>query len=828
MKVLIVGGVAGGASAAARLRRMDENAEIIMFERGPYVSFANCGLPYHIGGSIPERDQLLVSTPESLREMLNIEARPFSEVTAIDREQKTIMVHNLKTDETYAENYDKLILATGASPIVPPLPGLDSPGVFVLHNIPEMDAIMDWMKTRDPRKAVVVGGGFIGLEVAENLVEKGLQVAVVEMLPQVMAPFDFEMAQIIHQHLGLHQVQLNLGDGLKGVRRSAEGLEVDLSSGAVLPADLVILAIGVRPENALAKTAGLELGPRGHIVTNPQMQTSDPDIYAVGDAAQVLNFQTKQPTALALAGPASRQARVAANHIAGKKASFNGVIGTSAVKVFDLTAASTGLNSKQLEAAKLPFHSVTVHTNNHVAYYPGAAPISLKLLYGPEGQIYGAQAIGTSGVEKRIDVLATAIRGHLTVYDLEELELAYAPAYGAPRDPVNNAGYAAANQLRGEMPVKQWNDVKDINPDEWLLLDVRHPEELAIGAIPGSVNIPLHELRDRIDELPHDKKVLINCQSGQRSYFATRILQQNGIEAYNLSGGYKTYASAVENFCQTDECERKTMSAMTSSSTQASTMTTDILSSLAKEYHVDACGLQCPGPVLRLYNQVQNMQDGDVVTVTATDFGFASDVGAWARSTGNTLLSVDTHEGQIVARVQKGQGQQAVAFPESTTAAAKEKKDMTMIVFSGDLDKAIAAFIIANGFASMGQKATLFFTFWGLNILRKDVAPKVDKNVIEKMFGMMMPQGADKLSLSQMSMLGAGTQMIKGIMKEKNVDSLPEMIATAQKNGVRLLACQMSMDLMGIRKEELLDGVEIAGVATMAEAATESNSHFFI
>ncbi|HSN93937.1 MAG TPA: FAD-dependent oxidoreductase [Anaerolineaceae bacterium] len=827
MKVLIVGGVAGGASAAARLRRMDEKAEIIMFERGPYVSFANCGLPYHIGGSIPHREQLLVSSPESLHETLNIDARTFSEVTAIDPELKTVTVHNLKTDETCTENYDKLILATGATPIVPPLPGLDAPGVFVLHNIPEMDAIINWMKTKKPRRAVVVGGGFIGLEVAENLVEKGLQVAVVEMLPQVMAPFDFEMAQLIHQHLGFHQVQLCLGDGLKGVQSAADGLKIDLSSGTSLPADMVILAIGVRPENALAKGAGLELGPRGHIVTNLQMQTSNPDIYAVGDVAQVLNYQTKQPTALALAGPASRQARVAADHIAGKKVAFNGVIGTSAVKVFDYTAASTGLNSKQLEAAKLPFFSVTVHTSNHVSYYPGAAPISLKLIYGPEGQIYGAQAIGTSGVEKRIDVLATAIRGHLTVYDLEELELAYAPAYGAPRDPVNNAGYAAANQLRGEMPVKQWNEVKDLDPQEWFLLDVRDPEELALGYIPGAVNIPLHNLRERLDEIPRDKKILINCQTGQRSYFATRILKQHGLDAYNLTGGYKTYGSATENFCQSAECERKIVSAVASSPIQNPTFTTDMPSEPGKEYQVDACGLQCPGPVLKLFNQVQQMQDGDVVTVKATDFGFASDVGAWARSTGNTLLSLDTKDGQIVARVQKGQGQQTVVA-ESGTAISKEKKDMTMIVFSGELDKAIAAFIIANGFASMGQKATLFFTFWGLNILRKDVAPKVDKNMIEKMFGMMMPQGPDKLSLSQMSMLGAGTQMIKGIMKGKNVDSLPEMIATAQKNGVRLLACQMTMDLMGIHLEELIDGVEIAGVATMAEAATESNTHFFI
>ncbi|MEA4811873.1 MAG: FAD-dependent oxidoreductase [Anaerolineaceae bacterium] len=826
MKVIIVGGVAGGASTAARLRRMDEHAEIIMFERGPYVSFANCGLPYHIGGSIPEREKLIVTTPQTLRETLNIDARPNHEVISIDRAAKTVTVHDLKTDQTFTESYDKLVLAPGASPVVPPLPGLDLPGVFVLHNIPEMDAILAWIKEHNPRRAVVVGGGFIGLEVAENLVERGMQVSVVEMLPQVMAPFDFEMAQMIHQHLKLHHVDLHLGDGLKGVRVDADHLSVDLGSGAALPAGLVILAIGVRPENALAKAAALELGPKGHIVTNPHMQTSDPDIYAVGDAVQTTHFQTNEATSLALAGPASRQGRAAANHMAGKKSRFSGVVGTAAVKVFDLTAASTGLNSRQLEAAKLPYYSVTVHTNNHVSYYPGAAPVCLKLLYGPEGQIYGAQAIGSSGVEKRIDVLATAIRGHLTVYDLEELELSYAPPYGAPRDPVNNAGFAAANQLRGEMPLKYWSEVKNLNPEEWFLLDVRTPEELALGEIPGAVNIPLQVLRQHLGELPRGKKILVNCQSGQRSYFATRLLQQHGFEAYNLSGGFKTYAAAIENFCQSDECEKKAMSAVVSP--QASESKSSQPNQGGKEYQLDACGLQCPGPVLQLYNQVKQMQEGDVVTVKATDFGFASDVGAWARSTGNTLLSLETKEGQIVARVQKGLEQAANPTSSAGSSQAREKKDLTMIVFSGDLDKALAAFIIANGFASMGQKATLFFTFWGLNILRKDVAPQVDKNVIEKMFGMMMPQGANKLSLSQMSMMGMGTRMIKEIMKEKNVASLPELIATAQKNGVRLLACQMSMDLMGIHKEELLDGVEVAGVATMAESATESNTHFFI
>ncbi len=820
MKVVIVGGVAGGASTATRLRRVAEDAEIIMFEKGPYVSFANCGLPYHLSGTIKEREQLLVTTPESLRELVNLDVRTNQEVIAIDREQKTVTVRDLLNEREYTESYDKLLLAPGASPVVPPLPGVDKEGVFVLHNIPELDEITEWIKTHQVKRAVVVGGGFIGLEVAENLVEAGIKVELVEMLNQVMAPVDYEIAAAVHDHLELHGLELHLGDGLKSIEYGAGGtLQVNTASGVSIPADMVILAIGVRPNTKLAKEAGLEIEPRGHICTNNRMQTSDPDIYAVGDAVQIQSAITQKPTFLALAGPASKQGRIAADNIAGRDMTFRGVIGTSIVKIFDLTVASTGLNSRQLTDANIPFDSVTAFSNNHAEYYPGASPIQFKLLFGPEGQIYGAQAVGLDGVDKRIDVIATAIHGKMTVYDLEELELAYAPPYGASRDPVNIVGFAAANVLRGDVDVLQWDQLDKLDQEEWVKLDVRYPEELAVFSVPGAINIPVTELRGRLDELPKDKKILCICGTGRRSYLAVRILRQKGFDAVNLSGGI-----SIQKLMKKPE----TMTKLTDFPISTETVSSAGTNAGQTNYQLDACGLQCPGPILKLYNKVSEMQDGEVVEIKATDLGFAKDIQAWTKSTGNTLLDLNMAGGKVIARVQKGLGAAVQTAGASPLPVPTPGKDLTMVVFSGDLDKAIAAFIIANGFAAMGQKATLFFTFWGLNILRKPEPVKVKKTFIEKMFGWMMPRGADKLTLSQMHMMGAGTGMIKGIMKKYNVDSLPEMIRTAQQNGVRILACQMSMDLMGLKMEELLDGVESAGGATMAASATDSNTHYFI
>ncbi len=817
MKVVIVGGVAGGASTAARLRRMDEQAEIVMLERGPFISFANCGLPYHIGEVIQDRERLLVVTPESLKAMLNIDSRVKHEVTKINRDAKTVTVKKLDTGEVYEESYDKLVLSPGAGPIVPPLPGVDLPGVFTLRNLPDMDRIKAFVDDQKPARAVVVGGGFIGLEIAENLQHRGVQVTLIEMLNQVMAPIDYEMASLVHQHLIFKKIRLALGDGLKSIAEGEPGwLQVSLSSDRKVDAQLVILSIGVRPENQLAKDADLALGVRGTIKTNEHMQTSDPDIYAVGDVAEVTSRITGEPTALAMAGPASRQGRVVADHITGRDARFKGVVGTSVVKVFDLTVASVGMNTRQLEAAGLPFQNVIIHASNHAGYYPGASPMALKLLFSPEGKIFGAQAVGVEGVEKRIDVIATAMQAGMTVYDLEELELAYAPPFSSSRDPVNIAGFTAANVLRGDAKVMTWDQVNQLDRHEISLVDVRLPEELGLGMIDGSVNISLQEIRQHLNEIPKDRPVLVYCQTGQRSYFAARALNQLGYDAYNLTGGYKTYSHAIGRQSNFDVFEHVTIS-----SREEITEIPPYSNSIAAEVTVDACGLQCPGPILKLYNQIKEVNEGDIVTVKATDYGFTSDVEAWAQSTGNRLLSLDTENGVIVARIQKG-------APKEDAASRTMGKNKTMVIFSGDLDKAIAGCIIANGVIASGHKASMFFTFWGLNLLRKNEPVKVKKNLVEKMFGWMMPRGTRKAKLSQMHIAGMGTAMIKSIMKKKNVDSLPEMLQTAIDNGVRIQACQMSMDLMGIKREELIDGIEVVGVASMLADSDESNGVIFI
>ncbi len=816
MKVLIVGGVAGGASTATRLRRMNEEAEIIIFERGEYISFANCGLPYHIGEVISERDKLLVVTPEKLKQTSNIEARVRHEVVNIDRKGKTIKVHDLISGREYTENYDKLVLSPGASPIIPPIEGVNLPGVYTLRSMTDMDRIRDSILAHKPTRAAVAGGGFIGLEIAENLQHRGIEVTIIEMLKQVMAPIDPEMAAMVHQHLDFKHVRLALGDGIQNISQNGT-LKVTLQSGKTVDTDLVILSVGVRPESTLAREAGLELGMKGAIKVDSHMLTNDPNIYAIGDAAAVPHIVSGKEVNLPLAGPASKQARIVADHICGRKVEFSGVQGTSIVKVFDLTVASTGLNSNQLKELGLPFKNALIHASNHAGYYPAASPLAIKLLFSPEGKLYGAQIVGLEGVDKRIDVIATAIRGGMSVYDLEKLELAYAPPYGSSRDPINIVGFLAGNMLRGDLKTMDWDQVDALDREEYTILDVRNPQELAIGTIKDYVNIPLPELRTRIKELPRSKKVMVYCQVGQRGYFASRILSQHGLDATNLNGGFKTYSHAV---CQQSNFDTFEHTTITSREEIREVPPFDVGD--AAQFMVDACGLQCPGPILKLYNKSKEVQPGDVITVRATDYGFTSDVKAWAERTGNKLLSVDSADGVITARIQKGAEKKA----EGTVGAMTQ--DKTMVIFSGDLDKAIAAFIIADGAASMGHKVTMFFTFWGLNILRKSKAPKVHKNFIERMFGMMMPRGTEKLKISKMNMGGAGTAMIKGIMKKKNVSPLAELMRSAQENGVIIQACQMSMDLMGIKKEELIDGIDVVGVATFVHASDDSNATLFI
>jgi NADPH-dependent 2,4-dienoyl-CoA reductase/sulfur reductase-like enzyme/rhodanese-related sulfurtransferase len=542
MKLLIIGGVAGGASAAARARRLSENAHIILFERGPDVSFANCGLPYYLGGEITERDTLLVVTPERLRTRYKLYVRVRTSVEGIDRTVKKVRARDLVTGREYEESYDKLILAPGAAPIRPPLPGIDLPGVFTLRNLQDMDRIKAKLD-QGMRQAVVVGAGFIGLELVENLVRRGITTTVVELQDQVLPPFDQEMTTPIAEHLAAKGVSLLLGQSAEAFEPTPDGLTVRLKSGQRLPAQLVVLGVGVRPENKLAVDAGLEVGPRGGIRVNEHLQTSDPDIYAVGDAIEVKDFVTGEPTQVPLAGPANRQGRIAADHIFGRDTRYRGTQGTAIVRVFDRTAALTGASEKVLRRAKRPYRKVYVHPTHHAGYYPGAEAMTLKLLFDPQsGKILGGQAVGGAGVDKRIDVLAVAIQAGMTVFDLEEMELAYSPQYGSAKDPINMAGFVAGGLLRGDHPQVDVEVVLALpTAGHPFVLDVRTPQEFGAGHLPEAVNIPVDELRSRLGELPHDQEIAVYCQVGQRGYLATRIMRQAGFQVVNVGGGFKTY-----------------------------------------------------------------------------------------------------------------------------------------------------------------------------------------------------------------------------------------------------------------------------------------------
>jgi len=540
-RVMIVGGVAGGATCAARLRRMDENAEIIVLDRGPYVSFANCGLPYYVGNVIREESNLLLATPALFRDRFNIEVRTQNEVLAIDRAASSLSVRDLLTGRTYTESYDALVLSPGAAPICPPWPGIDLPGIFTLRTVPDSREIRNWIEEKKPRTAVVVGGGFIGLEMAENLAHREIAVTIVEMANQVMPPLDSEMAEYAKQQLESHGVALALGDAVAEFAHGAGNhIQVRTKSGSAYEADLVVLAIGVRPETNLARQAGLEIGERGGIRVDNQMRTSDPRVWAVGDAVEVRNRVTGQWELTPLAGPANRQGRIAADVICGRDAHFDGVLGTAVCGFFDFTVALTGATEKALRRAKMDdFQCIYLHPGHHVGYYPGAQPIHLKLIFRKsDGLVLGAQAAGAEGAERRIDIIANAIQMKATVFDLEEAELCYAPQYGAAKDPVNMAGMIAANMLRGDAEFAPWEEIQSSNE---FLLDVREPAEFEAGSIPGSVNIPLGQLRARLGELPRSKEIWINCGVGQRAYYACRILVQNGLSARNLSGGYATY-----------------------------------------------------------------------------------------------------------------------------------------------------------------------------------------------------------------------------------------------------------------------------------------------
>ena len=814
MNYLIIGGVAGGATVAARLRRMDEKANIILFERGKYVSYANCGLPYYIGDTINNREKLFVQTAKGFTDRFRIDIRTEQEVTAIRPDKKEVEIKNLSTGETYTETYDKLVLSPGAEPLRPGIEGIGSKKIFTLRNVPDTDTIKNYVNTENPKRAIVVGGGFIGLEMAENLYDLGIQVDVVEMANQVMAPLDFSMAAIVHRQLTDKGVGLHLEDGVSRFEEKDGGVTVHLRSGKQIATDMVLLSIGVRPETKLAKDAGLAIGERGGIAVNDYMQTSDADIYALGDAVEVRHLVTGQPALIPLAGPANKQGRIVADNIVfGNKKKYPGSIGTSIAKVFDLTVAAAGANAKLLQQNNIPYISSYTHGASHAGYYPGAVPLSIKILFAPEnGKLLGAQIVGFNGVDKRIEMLAQVIQRGGTVHDLAELEHAYAPPYSSAKDPVNMAGFVAENILNKKSRIIQWRELAEL-PADTIRIDVRTHDEYKLGTIPGFINIPVDELREHLDELPKEKPIVVTCAVGLRGYLAYRILVQNGFKhVRNLSGGYKTWSVATAPI-------KEIVSHKPEIPESTSYGNSDSQINLLK---VDACGLMCPGPVMQLKKNYEALKIGEQLQKTATDQAFGKDVTSWCKMTGAELVALENKNGVVAATIRK---QEKTASCEISRNNADNK---TLIVFSDDLDKALASFVIANGAASTGKKVTMFFTFWGLNVIKKQHKPTVTKDIFGKMFGWMLPTHSGKLKLSKMNMGGAGSWMMRLIMKRKRIDSLESLIQQAIDNGVEMIACTMSMDVMGVQKEELMDNVTLGGVASYLERAEEANVNLFI
>lgn len=813
-KFIIVGGVAGGATAAARIRRNTEQAEIILFEKGEYISYANCGLPYYIGGVIEERERLFVQTPETFGKRFNIDVRINSEVTNIDTNAKIVYIRTSEGKE-YTETYDKLLLSPGASPVRPPLPGIDSEGIFTLRNVADTDKIKSYMQQHSVKDAIIVGGGFIGLEMAENMQHAGVKVTVVEMANQVMGPIDFSMASIIHRHLEEKGIQLLLEQAVESFVPDSGKLKVHFKSGKVQTTDMVLLSIGVRAETTLARKAELKTGDMQGIYVNEYLQTSNEHIYAVGDAIEFPHPITGKSWLNFLAGPANRQARIVADNMTfGNSVKYEGSIGTSIAKVFDMTVATTGLPAKRLKLMGVEYLSATIHAGSHAGYYPGSSQMSIKITFSPtNGQLYGAQIVGYDGVDKRIDQYAAIIKQHGTVEELMHLEHAYAPPFSSAKDPIAISGYVAGNILSGRMTPLYWRELKDTDISKVTLVDVRTKEEAMLGSIPGAKNIPLDELRERMNEIPQDLPVFLFCSVGLRGYLASNILKGNGYkDVRNLVGGLKTFemstAPLKSNF-ESETEEKDLHPTSTNNSTNA--------------IRINACGIQCPGPILKLKSSIESLKTGERLEILATDAGFPRDAEAWCRSTGNKFVSKRSEGGTHYVIIEK-----TGAATDRTDKANCKEDGKTFILFSDDLDKTLATFVLANGAAATGKKVSIFFTFWGLNAIKKVHKPKVDKDIWGKMFGWMLPSDTRKLTLSKMNMMGLGAKMMRYIMKKKNVDSLESLRQQAVENGVEFIACQMSMDVMGIKREELLDNVITGGVATYMERAEQADVNLFI
>ncbi|MCF6313004.1 MAG: FAD-dependent oxidoreductase [Verrucomicrobiales bacterium] len=812
LRVVIVGGVAGGASAAARARRLSESAEITIIERGPDVSFANCGLPYHIGGEIKDRSRLAVQTPESLREMLNVDVRTLTEATAINRDAKTLTVKDLESGESSDIAYDKLILSPGASPLRPPLPGIDDSRIVTLRTLGDMDRIKAAAEERN--NVLVIGAGFIGLEMAEQLVHLGKRVTLVELTPQVLPQMDAELTRLMEDELRANHVDLILGDGIKAFQSAGEQLEAELDSGRKIQAGLVILSIGVRPETSLAKEAGLELGERGHIVVNEFQQTSDADIYAAGDAVETSDPILDTRAAIPLGGPANRQGRVAADHIVRPDIArpYPGSIGTSIVRAFDTSAGLTGWTERRLEAVGKDYGTTTVTDFNHAGYYPGAVHVTVKILWDlADGRLLGGQVTGALGVDKRLDVLATAIRGRLTIADLCHLELAYAPPFGSAKDPINIAGFNATNIQDG-----LFAPTFDFPDEGTQVVDARPALMAEAKPMPGAINIPLPELRDRMEELDRSKPVVTVCALGKSSYFAARILSQNGFDVKSLVGGTKLHSTVAQPPVTPSNLEKNSPPVLSAA------RSCDVAPVM-----LDATGLACPGPIMKVKDALADLAPGQVLEVAASDTGFATDLPAFCKAQGLEFLDVKKQAGIITGRLRKSADlSQAVA---GSCAPVRAGSGTSLVIFSQEMDKVLAGLVIANGAAAMGGPVTIFFTFWGINALRKEQGSAVGgKSFMAKMFGWMLPRGLSKLPLSNMHMMGMGTAMMKQRMASKGLPNVQGLLADAKKQKVRLVVCSMSMEAMGIRLEELIDGVEVGGVADFLGSSAESSTNLFI
>lgn len=813
--IVIVGGVAGGATTAARLRRVDEDAKIIMIERGENISYANCGLPYYIGGVIKERSSLLIQTPESFGQLFNIDVRILTEVQDIDADKKSVAVKSLMDGKEYSIFYDQLVLSPGAKPIIPPLPGIDHKHIFTLRNVDDTDKIKSFVDDESPKRAVVIGAGFIGLEMAENLHLQGIEVDVVEAAPQVLNMLDAEMSALLHQHFKEQNVGLYLNSRVTAFEDINDGqIKLSLEGGTTLEADFVILSIGVKPDVDLARKADLKIGETGAVWVDEYLQTSHKDIYALGDCIEFPHPVSGAPVITYLAGPANKQGRLLADTLTfGHKRKYTGSHGTAIAKIFDLTAAITGTSDKALAKAGVEYSSTIINGNSHAGYYPGAMQMTLKISFDPKlGTVFGGQVVGYKGVDKRIDMLATIIQHGGTIYDLQEIEHAYAPPFNSAKELVNQVGFNAQNIIDGFFKPLTTEMILNRDEDDTILLDVRTAEEVALGTIDGALNISVNDVRKQLARLDKDKAIYIFCGVGMRGYIAARVLSQNGFKrVYNLSGGLKVYRAVVA-----------TQENIVDATKYSSAVSEESIMYNSKVVEVDACGLQCPGPILRLKNEVDELAFGEKLEIKASDAGFFSDVASWCAVTGHQLISRSKNDGIITALIEK-KNKSKEGFTLSQSGDNK-----TIVVFSDDLDKALAAFVIANGALSMGKKVTMFFTFWGLNVIKKKKKPSVAKDFMGKMFSMMMPGHSGKLTLSNMNMGGMGSKMMRLRMKHKNVNPLELMMREAIAGGVNMIGCQMSMDIMGVTKEEMLDEVNIGGVANYLEESEQSNLNLFI